>query len=699
MSLKDRVALVESQLSPVEKTQLSDLERQAMNAETAELISKTKGSNKMATRLAQTPPGAPGVMPPQEEVQAGHYDEHQSQAVDPNMPMQAQTPPDPPQPAAPPAPPGPGVEAAAPEGIENYIDEKEGQGANQSPEEMGISPQAAYRSVYGHLRLRPTANRDLDVFDPTNQSVLMTVRPNMATKANLDTLRKCGVLVLQNIAAMGLSKTAKKFKAQLRTAAGGVVDFGDNTFASDAKPDYENPGNGINAKGDSNYADTKPNMNGVDTTVNNGEVADRVPHQNREAPGLAEKPLVTKGAQLENLGDDKAPPFDAEDAAKARKKKDKEAALRLAQNAPMKPNGPPSEIVDKGSLGGHVTNMSDEVNNRAEGNALDVTDMYDSNMRDDRKPYEKGTAVTDGEIDTFANESITASVRLPVRKAQAPMPQQMPPMQAQAPVDPNMAPVAQAPMTPQAPGSVPPVQAAAPVEPSPDMTPEQEKVLAAYMKEKIAKEVQTATRNFVAKFVRCIRLSARRQAMNMEPNQIKIAMADALMTPAMLSRHEEFVPMDERTATFVIEQGLNVPSALSYTDSLIKGAQRFFKMSDIALAQVEEDLSHQTPTTPQPVEGQMEPPMDGGAEMAPTAEEGPPMPNEHMTHQEPGSDPAEHMASMRRQAALEGNLPVNPGASPEVVPTRGADKRMNIRAALSSTQQGSYHNHLSQKFG
>lgn len=642
-------------------------------------------------RVAQNaqPPAAPGVMPMMSQ-------EEPMQEPGMETPVQAQTPPEPPTPAVPPSPPAPGVQAAAPvePTIESYIDEKEkeGQSDDVSHEEMGITPQAAYRSVYAHLKLRSTASRDLEVFDPTTNSVMMTVRPNMKTKASNESLRNFGVAVLRSIASDGLTRTAERTKAKVRTASGGVVDFGDNTFAKDDKPDYENPGNGINAGGDSNYAGTQPGSAGLDTSVNSGENADRKElHQTREAPGLAGKPLLTKGASARRAADE---PICSEckgdgivdekecESCSGKGYHPKEAS-RWAQNAPMSADGPPKEIVDKGSLGGRVTNLSDNVNQRAEGNALSVTDDYDSNMRDDRKPYNKGDAVTDGEIDTFANESITAGARKAQSAPMAPNPEM--PMQAQAPTG--------APPAPEM-----PMQAQAPVEEgNPAMAPEQEQQLTAYIKAKVAKETHESTRNFIAKFVRCVRLSARRQAMNLEPNNIKIAMADALMTPAMLSRHEEFRPMDERTATFVIEQGLNVTSALSYTDSLISGAQRFFKMSDQALAQVEEDLAAQTPASPQPV-----------AQVEPPAENEMPMQAGHYDEQsghdaaiepELEADPADHVANRRLASAMGGNLPVNPSGNSQPGNSPQTDKRMNVRAALNQTRGAAFTNHLANKFG
>jgi hypothetical protein len=672
--LETRIAAFTASLNPEEKQTLTEMEKTAIHVETQGLLQRSKGEEMTRTaqqvppgtpmqeeQTAQGAPGMPPVSPDQQmQAQAG------PPPMDPNMPMQAP------------------VAAEGP--FEQFIDEKESQDQPMGGAEMGITPPtAAYIGAYGHLKIRSTAERSLEVWDPGTGNVLMTIRPNKATRSG--NLRQCASAILTSISQEGLTKTARIFKAQIRTAAGGIVDFGDNTFAEADKPDYEKPGESINARGDDVMRDIHYNENGVASTTSEGDqltVPSGEGHQTRKAPGADGSPLNLRGGGKQ----------------------------KNAQNAPMDADGPPKEIADAGILGGHVTNMSDEVHNRDE-NDLNVTDMYDSNMRDDRKPYQKGTPITEGEIDTFANETLTASRERTMgqsRRAQGTPPPMSgaPPAAAPPPVmgqaqEPPPAPgcplhdMMADPNCPQCQGMVGTSMAVgaqgspAPMPAAPAMTsaaslrvPEN---MARYIRAKVDLEVKNRMSNFMARISSCLRMSARRQALNLEENVLKIAMADALMSPAFISRHEEYMPMDERTATFVIERGLNLKAAELFVDSLLKNAAQFYKMSDESLNQIRADLARQMPVQVQASSEEGDEPMEDKEAQAE---------NFGNESEVPSEEEPEKTAGLTRRAAMGGNLPINT-STVQPPSTSIPDARSAVRAALGNTKGAQFHRAVSQR--
>jgi hypothetical protein len=252
--LESRIASFSASLNANEQQALTEMEKTAIQVETGGLLQRTTGKGVEMTRTAQQQP--PGVLPPQE-------DPNMPPAVDPNAPPAM-------DPNAPMAQP-----AAGP--FEQFIDEKESQEVPMGGAEMGItSPIAAYVGPYGHLKIRLAASRDLELYDPGNNQVLMYVRPNQATRSDSTKLRACALAVLKQVSVSGLTKSAAMFRARIRTA-GGIVDYGDNTFAQPDKPDYENPGDGINAHGDDVMRGEHYNENGVRSTTNEGDQLTVVP--------------------------------------------------------------------------------------------------------------------------------------------------------------------------------------------------------------------------------------------------------------------------------------------------------------------------------------------------------------------------------------------------------------------------------------
>src|SRR3989304_1751198 len=414
--LKQRLAAIEGSLTLEEKSQLSDMEKAAMTSETNELLQKARmrqrGMEMSRSKVAQAKPQDPKIaqapMPspsPPPMPTSGVPITGQGDDMDLSAPPTPGAPPvvadsytwekapvgcplhphmdiacpdcaamgvQPPL-GAPPvvAQPLPGPETVTPDmgaqppmvaakpptTIEQYTEEKELEDRPMTDDELGIKAQASYVGVYGHLKIRPTAQRDLEVFDPGSNKVLITVRPNQSTKRSANKLRACALEVLWTIAKSGLTKTAQLWKAQVRTADGGIVDYGDNVMKT--KPNYTQD-QSLEARGDDVMSNEDMDANGVRSTTSEGETTDRKqPHPTRKAPGL--------GGTVE----------------------------RTAQNDPMSATGP--QKLEDGTLDGRVTNMSDEVHQVEPGKALNSTNMYESNMRDDREPYTRGKGVLEDE--------------------------------------------------------------------------------------------------------------------------------------------------------------------------------------------------------------------------------------------------------------------------------------------------------------
>jgi hypothetical protein len=570
------------------------------------------------------------------------------------------------------------------QGISQYIDEQE-QDATQpiSNDEAGLrNPVARYVEAYKHLRIRPTASRELEVYDPSKRRAMLTVRPNKRTRASRDGLQNCAIRVMASIASVGLDKTARLFKAQIHTASG-VVDYGDPAM-KDA-PSREPKGDGVLGGGDTSNKGLSYNENGVTSATSKGEdAAQKEPHNTRSAPGLGGKSAAQSG----------------------------------------------------GVQNGADTNMADGPKPPS-SSGLDVTDDAGSTSRD--KPGKPRSDSLEDVVTTFANESLTS------KSAQMDQPP---------------------PAAPAAPGEGP---EDAPLD-------EVEARYARFYRAKAAKDTREAMLRFTNRFARCIVVAARRQALNLEENPLKIAMAESLMSDRHISARESYVGMDARTASFVIEQGLDQTSTLDSVRAMLRRTAQIMKMSDESLDQVEQDLDNVGPIAPEaqampvddlamPVEGQgmdpamMDPGMGGdmpveGQDMDP-AMMGGDMPVEGQDMDPammdpgmggdmpvegqdmggiPGMDPGmggdmlvegqdmdpammggdmpvegqdmDPMAppapmnpqasrsAQRRRAALNGNLPVNPSASTAPVAGQASQKRSSVRQALSQTSGAQRHSRI-----
>lgn len=686
MKLAETLRKFESTLTPAEVTQLSEQERSAMRAETRELFARAraKGGGQMSksAQAAVPPNGQMPPIPPAGKAGQMPLPPEGAAGTDPTACGSACAEAPVPVPPVAPSPQQP-VQA---EGIDDYINEVDQQNAGAlSSNEMGIkepenkvaSKVQAYRDAYAHIRIRPTAKQTLEVFDSKTAQVLMTLRPNTSTRNDQAKLRRMAVSVLRSIGSEGLAKTAELWKAQVHTASGGIVDYG--TMAMHPAP--KNNDNSINDRGETTMQQDV--TLGVDSTTGEGNNLTTT-----EQPETREPAGLSKSSQAK--GD--------------------------------------------GILPGHDTNLADPPPEAPQGNALSVLDNAEDNLEDKRTPKDKGSdSSLDDAITTFANETLTASLRRSQTEPQ--MNGSVPAKSAQQP--PAQPPMPEMPVTgqEQQPQPMPPVQ---PIEAAPGMggdvlpadpstvdpsTMSDEQKIAHFHRKRAEKEIAQNTRDFIARFVRSIRIAARRQALNLEPNQLKIAVADALMTEAPISRREVYQPMDARTATFVIERGLDQANALAYVDGLVRRAGAFMKMSDEAIAQIEEDLNVIQPVEPSTEkEGQENPASPGvmpqmpqmaqtetetdDMSMVPGADDyaADPMMQDpsQMLPQEADEDPGvagqpggmelpmqqtpEQRAASIRQRAASGNLPINTGAAVATATAQPFDKRAQIRFAVGGTK-------------
>jgi len=116
----------------------------------------------------------------------------------------------------------------------------------------------------------------------------------------------------------------------------------------------------------------------------------------------------------------------------------------------------------------------------------------------------------------------------------------------------------------------------------------------------VQKEKEDYLSNFTNRFVRAMKIVARRQALNLEHSPIKEAMTEALLNPRPLTGGFEYEPMDENLAVHLVEASINEPliegtdkaAWEAHIDGLIHRTSEVMKMSDEALMQIESDLSN-----------------------------------------------------------------------------------------------------------
>jgi hypothetical protein len=554
--------------------------------------------------------------------------------------------------AAPPAPPPPAPApmpqaAAGGEGggsISDFIDEvQDDKDQSITDDEAGLrqAGRTVFAEVYGHLRVRVNADRNLEILDPSNGNRVASfiVPLNTRTRADGKEVKKAQHKLACTIASVGLAKAVSHWRGRAvqaaATSGAGVQGGGEDTFAEprEVLPDAKGTqGHGVATQ-------TEQPSKGVPTsaTSSGDGLTATDTHPTRKAPGLDGKAanVTPSGGGAPSGGVQQEGTRDMADPPK-----------------------PPTSSEMDASKGGETTNA-------------DGSDKPRSTVLDD--------AVT-----TMANESVTG------KNASS---TSTPPSGEDLPLD------------------------------------ALEARYKAHYERLAAKQVQDGVRGFIQRFTRCAQIAARRASLNLEDNHLKVAMADALMTEARVSATEDYVPMDGRTASFVIERGLGQEPMLQSLQALIHRTSELMRYDDPTLLHIEADLDRVQPVMPEaafdpaqmaaavvdpmapmPVGADAMPPIPatGGAEVAPQPPPVPP-PAGFAPEATPGAPPpaggyhpqasAQHGDDALRRAAQAGNLSVNPNAGGGVQPPGANDAHMRIRAALSATRNGSFHNHLASRFG
>lgn len=169
-----------------------------------------------------------------------------------------------------------------------------------------------------------------------------------------------------------------------------------------------------------------------------------------------------------------------------------------------------------------------------------------------------------------------------------------------------------------------------------------------------AKKVADAQKDAVAKvsdkFLRALKLAAKRQALNLEFSPLKAVLCDTLTSQLDLDADSFYPGMDASTATHLIEAASD-NGFDQFVESIVKRASDFMSMNDESLTALESDVKNLRP-----------------AMLTVTASK-------------------VRTAAARddvRTAAVEGNLVVAPSPTSETISNGG--NRDNIRSALGSTK-------------
>ena len=167
---------------------------------------------------------------------------------------------------------------------------------------------------------------------------------------------------------------------------------------------------------------------------------------------------------------------------------------------------------------------------------------------------------------------------------------------------------------------------------------------------KLASVEENVEKKLLGKLNRALKLAAKRQALNLEYSPFKAAACDVLVSKMDIDASSYYPGMDGETATRLIE-AMFIGSSDDFIDSLTKRASEFVAMNEEALASIEKDAANIQPIF-----------------VATAAKR--------------SSD--NDVMEEKRQAAINGNMPIAPSASNEPIPDIGI--RSNIRLALDSTK-------------
>ncbi len=167
---------------------------------------------------------------------------------------------------------------------------------------------------------------------------------------------------------------------------------------------------------------------------------------------------------------------------------------------------------------------------------------------------------------------------------------------------------------------------------------------------KLAEVDGNAVGKALAKLARAMKLAAKRQELNIEFSPLKAAMHDVLANELDLDADTIYPGMDDFTASKLVESTATT-AFTDFTESLIKRATEFLKMSDEALSAIESDVKNLQPV---------------GIQIQASAH---------------SKQPTRHAL---KEAAVEGNFVAKSASSDETISNGG--KWDNIRSALNTTK-------------
>lgn len=174
---------------------------------------------------------------------------------------------------------------------------------------------------------------------------------------------------------------------------------------------------------------------------------------------------------------------------------------------------------------------------------------------------------------------------------------------------------------------------------------------------KIAALEKEVSDKLKTKFVRAMKLAAKRQALNLEQSPVKVAMFDTLTSEFDIDADSVYPGMDETTASVVIERTAST-SFDEFAVKLIDRAEKFAGMSEEAFGELEADVQNLMPTS-----------------VVASAKR-----------------PAKEEASATaRRAAVDGNLHLAPSTSSDTITdvSNKGNNRVTIREALGTTRVAS----------
>jgi hypothetical protein len=168
---------------------------------------------------------------------------------------------------------------------------------------------------------------------------------------------------------------------------------------------------------------------------------------------------------------------------------------------------------------------------------------------------------------------------------------------------------------------------------------------------KLAEAEEISTKKVASKFLKTLKIAAKRQSLNLEESPLKAALYDVLVSEFDIDGDTFYPGMDNLTAATVIEKAASAGYE-QFVDGLIKRAYDLMAMPDDALSAIEKDLGNLLPA----------PAIVGN-----------------------NSKKANTKSETTRRAAVEGNLPVV--STSNVSETISVDSaRNNIRSALGTTK-------------